>query len=272
MADVSFAGDTALSQETITETTDDLWRVVPAVLIAVLLVLVVFLRGLVAALYLVAVALLAPLAAIGLAVGLFELLLGAEELVYYVPITAGVLLVALGSDYNILLVGRVWNEVGRYPLKQATVVAGAGAARAISVAGIVLAFSFGAMALVPLEPFRQLAFVMAAGLLIDAFLVRTVLVPAIISLAGYSSGWPGRRLRRQPEFVTGTAAHEQQAPEPAVVTSTARAQPAPATARLAHAARALRLPPGAAPIIIALLGTAALAWHIVRARNSSRRR
>ena len=244
-------------------------RVVPAVLIAVLLVLVVFLRGLVAPLYLIAVALLAPVAAIGLAVGLFELLLGGEELVYYVPVTAGVLLVALGSDYNILLVGRVWNEARRHPLKQATVLAGAGAARAISVAGIVLAFSFGAMALVPLGPFRQLAFVMAAGLLIDAFLVRTVLVPAIISLAGYSSGWPGRRLRQQPEFVAGTLEHQPRAPEPAVVTSTNRAQPSPAAARRSHAARAPRLPPGVAPILLALLGAAAFAWRTLRARNSS---
>ncbi|MGH2900936.1 MAG: MMPL family transporter, partial [Solirubrobacteraceae bacterium] len=99
-------------------------------------------------------------------------------------------------DYNIFLVGRVWDEARRQPLEQAIVTAGAGAARAISAAGIVLALSFGAMALVPIEAFGELAFVMAAGLLIDAFLVRTVLVPAIISLVGYRSAWPGQRLRR----------------------------------------------------------------------------
>ncbi|MDP8968897.1 MAG: MMPL family transporter, partial [Actinomycetota bacterium] len=198
-ARASFAGDTALSQETIEGTVDDLWRVIPAVLLAVLLVLVVFLRGLVAPLYLVAAAALAPVAALGLGVGLFELLLGAEELTYYVPITAGVLLVALGSDYNILIVGRVWDEAQRRPLREATIVAGAGAARAISAAGIILAVSFAGLALVPLVAFQQLAFVMATGLLIDAFLVRTVLVPAAIGLAGYRSEWPGRRLRRQSE-------------------------------------------------------------------------
>ena len=106
--------------------------------------------------------------------------------------TAGVLLVALGSDYNILLVGRVWDEAQRRPLREATIVAGAGAARAISAAGIVLAFSFAALALVPLLAFKQLAFVMAGGLLIDAFLVRTVLVPAVIALIGYpASGRAG---------------------------------------------------------------------------------
>ncbi len=194
-ARASFAGDTALSQETIDGTTKDLLRVVPAVLLAVLLVLVVFLRGLVAPLYLVAAATLAPVAAVGLATIFFRGVLGHDELSYYVPVAAGVLLVALGSDYNIFLVGRVWDEAQRRPLEQAIVVAGAGAARAISAAGIVLALSFGAMALVPIAAFRELAFIMAAGLLIDAFIVRTVLVPAIISLVGYRSGWPGKRLR-----------------------------------------------------------------------------
>ena len=92
-------------------------------------------------------------------------------------------------------VGRIWEEAQRLPLAEAIIAAGAGAARAISAAGIVLALSFGAMALVPISAFRELAFVMAFGLLIDAFIVRTVLVPAIISLVGYRSGWPGKRLR-----------------------------------------------------------------------------
>ena len=200
-ARASFAGDTALSQETIDGTVDDMARVVPAVLLAVLLVLVVFLRGLVAPAYLVGIAALAPLAALGVTVAVFQGLLGHPELSYYVPVAAGVLLVALGSDYNIFLVGRVWDEARRQPLELAIISAGAGATRAISAAGIVLAVSFGAMALVPIGAFRELAFVMAVGLMIDAFLVRTVLVPAIISLVGYRSGWPGRRLRRP-----GTAA------------------------------------------------------------------
>ncbi len=205
-ADSSFAGDTALSQETIDGAVDDLSRVIPAVLLAVLLVLVIFLRGLVAPLYLVAAAALGPLAALGLATIFFQGILDHGEITYYVPIAAGVLLVALGSDYNIFLVGRVWDEAQRQPLDDAIVTAGAGAARAISAAGIVLALSFGAMALVPIAAFRELAFVMAAGLLIDAFLVRTILVPAIIALVSYRSGWPGKRLRRwRPPASAGVA-------------------------------------------------------------------
>ncbi len=270
-AHASFAGDTALSQETIDGTVLDLRRVIPAVLLAVLLVLVVFLRGLVAPLYLVAAAALAPVAAIGLGVGLFELLLDAEELAYYVPVTAGVLLVALGSDYNILLVGRVWDEAQRRPLREATVVAGAGAARAISAAGIVLAFSFAALALVPLLAFQQLAFVMATGLLIDAFLVRTVLVPAVIGLAGYHSEWPGRRLRRQSERARRTVAPGPPPSEarPAEVAAAAP-QPAAAAAPPPVARRAPSRPQSLIALVAGLV--VVFATRVLRRRARPRRR
>ena len=276
-ARASFAGDTALSQETIENTVADLWRVVPAVLLAVLLVLVVFLRGLVAPLYLVAAAALAPLAAIGLGVGLFELLLEGEEIAYYVPVTAGVLLVALGSDYNILLVGRVWDEAQRRPLREATIVAGAGAARAISAAGIVLAFSFAALALVPLLAFKQLAFIMASGLLIDAFLVRTVLVPAVIALIGYHSEWPGRRLQRSAErarLAPHVVPTELSAPAPAAGDA-AMARPAPAAATGWPAARPARPPLVALAAALGAAVGAAFAAYVLRRRTKrpgSRRR
>ncbi len=196
-ASASIAGDTALSAETIDNTVDDLARVIPAVMAVVVLVLVVFLRGLVAPLYLVAASLLAPLAAVGLATYVFGDIRDYGELTYFVPVAAGVLLIALGSDYNVFLAGRVWQEAKRRPLLDAVRVGGKGAAGAISAAGLVLAGSFALLALVPLRSFRELAFVTTVGLLIDAFVVRTVLVPAAIALVGERSGWPGHRLRRR---------------------------------------------------------------------------
>jgi len=193
-ARTSIAGDTALVEEIVDTTYSDLVRVVPAVLVAVALVLAVFLRALVAPAYLVALATLSPLASTGLAVGLFEGLLGYGELTYFVPIVAGVLLVALGSDYNIFLAGRIWAEAAHRPLEEAIVVGGAGASRAISAAGVILAASFAAIALVPVRAFQELGFVLAAGLLIDAFLVRTLLAPAVI--ARYAPP-PGRREPRR---------------------------------------------------------------------------
>jgi len=190
-----YAGDTAIVAEIIDTASDDLWRVAPLVLFAVALVLVVFLRALVAPLYLVVLATLAPLAAMGMAVLFFQELLGYAEITYFVPLTAGVLLVALGSDYNIFLVGRIWREAREKPLREAIISAGGGASHAISAAGLVLAASFGALALVPVTAFRELAFVLAVGLLIDAFLVRSVLTPAVVSLVGERSAWPRRSLR-----------------------------------------------------------------------------
>jgi RND superfamily putative drug exporter len=193
-ARVLYAGDTTIVGEIIDTANDDLVRVAPLVLLAVGLVLAVFLRALVAPVYLVLLAALGPLAALGLAVGLFQGVLGHPELTYFVPLAAGVLLVALGSDYNIFLVGRIWSEARGRPLREAIIVAGSGASHAISAAGLVLAASFAALALVPVRAFQELAFVLAAGLLIDAFLVRSVLAPAVIALVGERSGWPGRRL------------------------------------------------------------------------------
>jgi putative drug exporter of the RND superfamily len=189
-----FAGDTAITGELIDTAGGDLYRVVPAVLLSLIVILAVYLRALLAPLYLVLLAALAPLAALGLAVGVFQGLLGYPELTYFVPLAAGVLLIALGSDYNIFLVGRIWSEAGRMPLREAIVAAGSGASHAISAAGLVLAASFAALALVPITAFHQLAFVLAAGLLIDAFIVRSVLTPAVIGLVGERSGWPSRRL------------------------------------------------------------------------------
>ncbi len=185
-----FAGDTAITGELIATAGEDLRVVGPIVLLAVALVLAVFLRALVAPVYLVVLAALAPLAALGLAVGFFQGILGRPELTYFVPLAAGVLLIALGSDYNIFLVGRIWSEADQLPLREAIVAAGTGASHAITAAGLVLAASFAALALVPVEAFQQLAFVLAVGLLIDAFLVRTVLTPAVIALVGERSSWP----------------------------------------------------------------------------------
>lgn len=194
-ATTSVAGDTALVRETIDRAASDIPRILPAVLVAIMLVLVVLLRALVAPLYLTLLALPAPLAALGVSVYVFEGLLGQSELTYFVPIAAGVLLVALGSDYNVFLVGRIWSEARDRPLREAIVSGATAASPAITAAGIVLAVSFAALAFVPVQAFRELAFMVAIGLLIDAFLVRTLLVPAVIAIVGVRSGWPGQALR-----------------------------------------------------------------------------
>lgn len=192
-ASTAFAGDTALSAETIDRAIDDIARVAPTALIAVFAILAVFLRALVAPLYLVAASVLALAASLGVTAYVFQDLVGQPGISYFVPFAAAVLLLSLGSDYNVFLTGRIWREARERPLREAVRVAGARAATPISIAGLVLAGSFALLGLMPLWSFHQLAFAMAVGLLIDAFVVRTLLVPALISLIGPFSRWPGRR-------------------------------------------------------------------------------
>ncbi len=197
-AQVSYIGDTATGLSLVDQARADLVRVAVAVGLVNLLLLMLFLRALVAPLYLLASSVLAVGAALGLTVALFQGLLGRDGLIFYIPFAAGVLLVSLGSDYTIFSVGYVWDEARRRPLPQALAVAVPRSNRAITAAGMTLAASFALAALIPLAPFYELAFAMAAGVLIDAFLVRSVLVPALISLFGRASGWPGKRLAKPP--------------------------------------------------------------------------
>jgi RND superfamily putative drug exporter len=190
------AGDTVVAADTVTAVRMDLVRVVLAVLAVNLILLMVFLRALVAPVLLVAAGALSVAAALGITTWTFQTLLGYRELTYYVPFAAGVLLVSLGSDYNVFVAGRVWQEARVRPLRDALRLAPARTTAAIRTAGITLATSFALLAIVDVRAFRELAFAMAVGILLETFIVRPLLVPALLSLFGEWSGWPGGRLAR----------------------------------------------------------------------------
>ena len=195
-ARVVYGGQTALADDTVTRVLDDLARVAVVAVLVNFLLLALFMRALVAPLYLVASSILGLLATIGVSTVFFQGFLGQDDLTYYVPFAAAVLLVSLGSDYNVFVAGRIWEEARRMRLREAIAVAAPQAARAVTVAGLALASSFALLAIVPLRSFREFAFVMAVGVLIDTFIVRTLLVPALTSLFGERAWWPGRRVRR----------------------------------------------------------------------------
>jgi RND superfamily putative drug exporter len=195
-ATVSFGGETALADDTVSRMVDDLKRVAVVAILVNLLLLVAFMRALVAPLYLVAASVLGLLASLGVTTYLFEGVLGQDDLTYYVPFAAAVLLVALGSDYNVFVAGRIWKAAQTMRVGEAIAVATPAAAKAVTAAGLALAASFVLLAIVPLRSFREFAFVMAAGILIDTFVVRSLLVPALTSLFGERAWWPGRRVRR----------------------------------------------------------------------------
>lgn len=193
-AEVDYAGDTALGASLVEHAQAALGQVAVGIALVILALLVLYLRALVAPLYLLVTSVLAVAAALGLTTLLFERGLGHDGLTFYVPFTAAVLLVSLGNDYNIFSVGSVFQEAQHRPLREALAAAVPRSTRAITAAGLALAVSFALVALIPLSTFRELAFAVAVGVLIDAVLVRTVLVPALISLIGPASGWPGKRL------------------------------------------------------------------------------
>ena len=195
------AGQTALTGDSINAIFADLWPVALTIVLASLLLLALFLRSLLAPVYLLAASVLAVFASLGLTMLICREFLGSASLVYFVPFAAGVLLVALGSDYNVFVVGRIWEEARVRPVRDAVAVAAPQASRAITTAGVALAASFAALAVIPLEQFRQLAIAMALGVVMDAIAVRSLLVPALVALFGRLGMWPagsrGSRPRRQ---------------------------------------------------------------------------
>ena len=191
------AGQTALIADSIGSVFADLGRVAIAIMIVTLILLALFLRSLLAPVYLLAASVLAVFATLGLAMLICRGVLGSGSMVYFVPFAAGVLLISLGSDYNVFVVGRIWEEARRRPVPDAVATAAPGASRAITTAGVALAVSFAMLAVIPLEQFRQIAITMAVGVILDAIAVRSLLVPALVALFGRLGMWPGNQGKPQ---------------------------------------------------------------------------
>jgi putative drug exporter of the RND superfamily len=169
----------------------DLRTVGALVIGAILIILALLLRSVVAPLYLLASVLLSLLATMGICVGVFQGLLGQPGLAFWLPPFLFVILVALGADYNIFIAGRIREEIdaGRSVADAATealVLTGG----TITSAGFILAGTFGALLITPIPAVRQIGFGVAIGVLLDTFIVRTLLVPAAVMLLGRSAFWP----------------------------------------------------------------------------------
>jgi putative drug exporter of the RND superfamily len=198
-ASAGVTGDTTIA----TELSEDTWsafaKVAPAALAVLLLLLWVLLRSWSAPLYLVGVSVLVVAASLGLTVYVFQDLLGYGELAFFVPVASAILLLALGADYNVFLISRIWRETEVQELRPAIRTAGSRAGRAITVAGFILALSFAAVALIPIQSFRELAFAMCVGLLLDTLIARTLLIPALVSLFGRGGGVAAPAEEAEPE-------------------------------------------------------------------------
>jgi RND superfamily putative drug exporter len=204
-ASIGVTGDTTIATELTEETWTAFERVAPAAIAVLLLLLWVLLRSWTAPLYLVGVSVLVVAAALGITVYVFQDLLGYGELAFIVPVASSILLLALGADYNVFLISRIWNEAATGPLKPAIRTAAAGAGRAITVAGLILALSFAAVMLIPIQSFREIGFTLFIGLLLDTLIARTLLIPALVALFGHDSHEPEAEASPPPVEGSGRA-------------------------------------------------------------------
>ena len=170
----------------------DLLVIVPVVLTVILLTLIILLRALVAPVYLIASVILSYFGILGISLAFWHHIAGETAFDASVPTFAFIFLVALGVDYNIFLMDRVREEAETHGTREGLLKALVATGPVITSAGIILAGTFATLVLLPITILAEVGLTVALGVLIDTFLVRTVLVPAITSLLGARSWWPSR--------------------------------------------------------------------------------
>ncbi|CCG01231.1 MMPL family transporter [Blastococcus saxobsidens] len=190
-ADALVGGNTASDLDTQETAARDLAVIVPLVLLVITVVLAVLLRALVAPILLVATVAVSVLATMGVSALVFEHLFQFPGSDPQVLLIGFVFLVALGIDYNIFLMTRAREESQRVGTRNGVLRALAVTGGVITSAGLVLAATFGALAVLPLVILVQLGFLVGFGVLLDTFVVRTLVVPAAVHLLGDRVWWPG---------------------------------------------------------------------------------
>lgn len=185
-------GATATQLDTQDTAARDRNTIIPIVLVVIFVVLVLLLRAIVAPLLLIATVVLSYAATLGIAALVFNRILDFPGADPTVPLFGFVFLVALGVDYNIFLMTRVREETLRHGptvgVQRGLAVTGG----VITSAGVVLAATFGALAVIPLLFLAQVAFIVAFGVLLDTLLVRSLLVPGLAIDLGRRLWWPSR--------------------------------------------------------------------------------
>jgi RND superfamily putative drug exporter len=193
--DALVGGTTAIQLDTKTASQRDLRVIIPAVLLVTLIVLILLLRSIVAPLVLIATVVVSFAATIGLAAIVFFQILDLPGADASVPLFAFVFLAALGVDYNIFLMTRAREETIKHGNRAGILRALAVTGGVITSAGVVLAATFSALALLPLLFLFEIAFLVAAGVLIDTLIVRSLVVPSSVLVIGPNTWWPSRLAR-----------------------------------------------------------------------------
>ncbi|GGM74547.1 MMPL family transporter [Dactylosporangium sucinum] len=194
-ATVLIGGETAQNADIRSALDRDTTLIVLLVLAIVTAVLILLLRSLLAPLYLVATLILSFLATLGATTFFTVTVLGDEGIGNRVTAYIFVFLVALGVDYNIFIMSRFKQELRTLPPAKAITAALTRTGGVVSSAGLILAATFAVLMTQPIRELFQFGFAMAFGILLDTFLIRPLLVPAIVRLLGDRALWPARRTR-----------------------------------------------------------------------------
>ena len=197
-ADAAVGGYAAATLDTQKTAQRDRRLIIPLVLAVVLVILMLVLRSVVAPLMLTATVFLSFLATLGVSGLVFRDVIGFAGADSSFPLFAFVFLVALGVDYNIFLMTRVREEAVGRGHREGTLAGLALTGGVITSAGVVLAATFAALAVLPLLVLVELAFAVAFGVLLDALVVRSLLVPALTVDLGRRTWWPGPLHRGDP--------------------------------------------------------------------------
>ncbi|HEY6691269.1 MAG TPA: MMPL family transporter [Solirubrobacteraceae bacterium] len=168
----------------------DLQLIVPLALLVIFVILAVLLEAIVAPLLLIGSVVISFVGTLGLSILFFRFVIGDAGVDNSLPTYAFIFLVALGIDYTIFLMSRVREEARRYGTREGTLRALAATGPVITSAGIILAGTFSVLMTLPVTFIFDLGFMVAVGILLDTFVVRTIMVPAIIELVGDRAWWP----------------------------------------------------------------------------------
>jgi putative drug exporter of the RND superfamily len=211
-------GSTAVEHDVREANERDVKLIVPLTLLVVLLVLIGLLRALLAPVLLIGTVVLSFAAAMGVGWIVFDVVFGFPGSTPDLVLFAFVFLVALGIDYNIFLMARVREEAQRYGTRPGMTRGLAVTGGVITSAGLVLAGTFSVLAVLPLVFLTEIGFVVAFGVLLDTFLVRSVLVPALVYDIGPKVWWPSTLShsieRREPLERAPLVAPDGREPEP----------------------------------------------------------
>ncbi len=175
----------------------DILFIVFATIIIVFLILVALLRAIVAPLYLIGSVLVSFLSALGIGVIVFQFILG-EQLHWSLPGLTFILLVAIGADYNMLLISRIRDE-SPHGVRVGVIRTVGSTGGVITSAGLIFAASMFGLVPASISMMSEAGFIIGVGIVLDTFLVRTITVPALAALIGQANWWPSRLGSRKPQ-------------------------------------------------------------------------